>query len=153
DAWLTMTRNGVTLAKEVQFVEKGTFAPGAFDALKQRALLAVTTYLSGKFKVKVQSPGGTPQVGDGEYPIAVKLVDNPKADYEVKLLGGEHGRSSAGESSAHFYELGQDNERSLPDITLGHEAGHMILGASDEYADAEYPARPVFADHSLMGDF
>jgi hypothetical protein len=150
---LRHTRSQVTLTKEVHFVEMGTFGPGAFNTLKGRVIAAVTSYLSGKYKVRIASPAGPPKVGDGDYPIIVQVNDNPSSDYEMNLHGGEHGRSSAGESSADIYELGQPSQASILDIQLAHESAHMILGASDEYADAEKPARTLYTDHSLMGDY
>jgi hypothetical protein len=146
-------RNGVTISKDVKFIEAGTFRPGKFAALKGRILGAVTSYLSNKYKLKVQSVGSTPQPGDGEYPITVRVNDNASASYPVTLHGGAHGRGAMAETGGNIYELGQATEAAVPTIYLAHESAHMILGASDEYANASVPGRVVTSDHSLMGDF
>jgi hypothetical protein len=151
--WLRHTRGEVTISKDVHFVEEGTFAPGKFSALKLRVVAAVTTHLSGKFKVRIASPTPPPKVGDGDYPIVVVIRDNPSADYEVNLHGGKEGRSAVSERGGDFYELGQTGEGGIPDATLAHESAHILLGASDEYADASAPARTVYTDHSIMGDY
>src|SRR5262245_9138970 len=151
--WLRHTRGEMTVSKGVEFVEKGTFAPGGFDALKRRMLAAVTSYLSRKYKVKIQAPSGPPKVGDGEYPIVVELYEDSSSKTTVNLHGGTHGRGALGESSGNIYELGQAGEASVPDVYLAHECSHLMLGANDEYADAKYPARTVYTDNSLLGDF
>jgi hypothetical protein len=149
---VALFRNGLTVSKEVEFVEKGKFGPGGFSTLKTRIINAVTTWLSGRYKVRIASVG-TAREGDGVYPITVQVIDNPSADFTMKLHGGEHGRSSVGESSGNIYELGQASESGIMDITLAHESAHLVLGADDEYADADEPGRKVFTDHSLMGSY
>lgn len=150
---LTLLRGGLTISKDVHFIQAGTFGAGAFDALKARVISAVTSFLSGKYKLKIQTPGGPPQEGDGEYPITVNVVDNSSATYPLTLHGGAHGRSGVREDGGDIYELGQGTETSVPNIVLAHESAHMVLGASDEYANASIPARAVYTDHSLMGNF
>src|SRR6185437_12112922 len=68
--------NGLIVSKDVHFIQTGTFGAGKFEALKARVVAAVTTYLSGKYKLKIESASGTPQPGDGTYPITVQVVDN-----------------------------------------------------------------------------
>lgn len=151
---MSLWRNGVVFHKEVNFREKGTFDPGNFDKLRARCKKSVDTHLSRKFKVKIESPGPESKPGDGEYPIIVRLLDKPGADYDVDLHGKTHGRSSMGSSSGDVFELGQDTETEAPEVMLAHEFGHAIIGAPDEYADADDPdPRAVFTDNSLMGDF
>jgi hypothetical protein len=152
EAVVSMWRNALVVSKHVKFIEDGTFAAGAFDALKARLIAAVTTWLSRKYKIKIASPGA-PQPGDGEYPIEVICIDDPSADYPMHLHGGESGRSGVDEDEGNIFEKGQGSETSVPDITLAHESAHMMLGASDEYANAKIPHRVVTNDHSLMGDF
>ncbi len=152
EAVIALWRNGMVVNKHVKFISKGTFAAGAFDALKARLIAAVTTWLSGKYKVRIASVGA-PQPGDGDYPITVSCTDDPSADYPMNLHGGAHGRSGVDQSEGNIFELGQASETSVPDITLAHEAAHMMLGASDEYANASVPGRVITTDHSLMGDF
>ena len=36
---------------------------------------------------------------------------------------------------------------------MAHESSHMILGASDEYANATVAGRVIHTDHSLMGNY
>ncbi len=151
-AWLRHTRGEITISKEVKFIEEGTFRSGGFERLKQRLIQAVTDYLSRKYKVKIESSAGR-QVGDGTYPIVVQVTDNDSADYPLRLHGGAHGRSGVRESGGDIYELGQATETSVPDVALAHESAHMILGASDEYANPRIPARTLYTDHSLMGNF
>jgi hypothetical protein len=152
EALVALSRSGLTISKDVEFVEEGTFGAGGFAALKARIIAAVTTYMTGKFKVKIQSVG-TPREGDGEYPISVLVNDNAGADYPLRLHGGEHGRSGVDEDGGDIYELGQASETSAPDVMLAHECAHMILGASDEYANASVSGRVVYTDNSLLGDF
>ena len=148
-----MFKDGLTISKDVQFIEEGTFGTNGFDTLKGRVMGAVTSYLSGKYKVKVSSPTDGPKDGDGEYPITVRVNDQPSAEYPMRLHGGEHGRSEVDENGGDIYELGQDTETSIPDIVLAHESAHMVLGASDEYANSSVPGRVISNDHSLMGNF
>jgi len=148
----SLFRSGLVVTKEVEFAEKGTFAPGAAQALKTRMINAVTTWLSGKYKVRIASIGPARQ-GDGDYPITVRLVENSSADYTVRMHGGEHGRSSMGETRGDIYELGQASEAGIMDITLAHESAHLVLGSDDEYADAEHPGRTLYTDHSLLGSY
>lgn len=150
---MVLFKDGLTISKDVNFIENGTFAPGGFEALKIRLIAAVTTYLTGKYKLKIASADGTAKEGDGEYPITVKVNDVSSADYPMNMHGGAHGRSGVNESEGNIYELGLASEASVPDITLAHESAHMILGASDEYANASVPGRVVHTDHSLMGNF
>jgi hypothetical protein len=145
--------NGLIVSKEVHFIQAETFGPGDFDALKGRVVSAVTSFLSGKYKLKIQSASGHPEPGDGEYSITVQVVDNSAASYPLTLHGGASGRSGVTQSGGDIYERGQGSETSVPDITLGHESAHMILGASDEYANASVPGRVITNDHSLMGNF
>lgn len=152
EALVALSRTGLTISKDVQFIEKGTFAAGGFAALRARLIAAVTTYLTGKFKVKIQSVGA-PREGDGVYPITVLVLDNSSADYPMRMHGGEHGRSGVDEDGGDIYELGQASETSAPDVMLAHESAHMILGASDEYANASVAGRVVYTDNSLLGDF
>jgi hypothetical protein len=149
---VALFRNGLVVQKEVEFSEKGTFAPGGFQALKTRTANAITTWLSGKYKVKVQSPGGARE-GDGEYPITVHLIESSDADYTIRLHGGEHGRSSMGENRGDLYELGQASETALRDVTIAHESAHLMLGSDDEYADPDDTDRTVYTDNSLLGDY
>ncbi|MFI9586940.1 hypothetical protein ACIHCQ_35110 [Streptomyces sp. NPDC052236] len=146
-------RNGVLITKEVKFISAGTFAVGGFEALQNRMITAVTSYMTGKYKLRVGPPGGGPTTGDGDYPITVRVVPNPSATYPVTLHGGLHGRSMASAAGGNMYQLGYSGETSVPDIVLAHECGHMILGASDEYANAQLPGRVITNDHSLMGNF
>jgi hypothetical protein len=148
-ASMAHSRSDVQITKKINFVDKGTFAAGGFAAMKTKAFTAITTYLDNKFKVKIEpQAGGAASPADGVYPLRVSATDDGSGT-DVKLVGGEHGRSNAGK----FYELGQGTETTLPDITFGHEMAHVILGAPDEYADPEHPTRTVMTDHSLMGDF
>jgi len=152
ESLVALSRSGLTVSKEVEFVSDGTFAPGAFDALKLRIINSVTTWLSGKYKVSIQSPGGARE-GDGTYPITVRVIDNPSADYTITLHGGKHGRSSMGEDDGDVYELGQASESGIMDITLAHESAHLVLGADDECANGSDPGRTVYTDHSLLGAY
>jgi hypothetical protein len=153
-SWVSLYRSGLNISKRVKFVEQGTFAAGGFAALKARIIAAITTYLTGKFKLKIQSVGA-PQEGDGVYPIVVRVIDDSSAPYPLRLRGGAHGRSAVDEDGGDIYALGQGTETSVPDIVLAHESAHMILGASDEYANASVrvTGRVVYTDHSLLGNF
>ena len=117
-----------------------------------RIIAAIASYLTGKFKLKIQSVGA-PQEGDGVYPINVRVIDDSSASYPLRLQGGAHGRSAVDEDGGDIYELGQGTETSVPNVVLAHESAHMILGASDEYANASVAGRVVRTDHSLLGNF
>jgi hypothetical protein len=150
----TLFPSGLTVAKNVNFIEDGTFGPGGFDTLKARVIASVSSYMSNKYKVKIEpGSGAEASDNDGEYPITVVINDDSSAEYPMHLHGGAHGRSGVNENEGNIYELGQATETSIPDITLAHEAAHMILGVSDEYENASIPGRVITDDHSLMGNF
>ena len=113
---------------------------------------AVNSYLSGKFKLKIESAGGARE-GDGEYPITVQIIDDPSGPFPVELHGGVHGDAYMTEDGGHLYELGSVGETQELDVTMAHESAHMILGASDEYASATVPGRAIHTDHSPMGNY
>ena len=71
---VSLYRSGVRLSKRVKFVERDTFAAGGFAAFKGRMISAVTAFLSNKYKLKIESPGGARE-GDGEYPITPSIDD------------------------------------------------------------------------------
>ena len=149
-----MLRNGVLITKEVKFESVGTFTPATgFATLQNRVITQTAAYLSGKYKLRVGPPGGGPTTGDGDYPIIVRVVANPAASYPIRLHGGVGGRSGVTQAGGDYYERGQGSETSLPDVTIGHEGAHMVLGASDEYANASIPGRVISNDNSLMGNF
>lgn len=151
---LAMMRTNLLITKEVHFVQTGTFAhDDGFDTMQQRTINSVRSYLNKKYKIKIESGGGAAREGDGEYPILVRMGDSSGSQYEVRLHGGEHGRSAVNEEGGDLYELGQESETSIPDVVLAHECAHMILGANDEYANEEIPARQLYTDNSLMANF
>ncbi len=150
---LTMFNHTFAITKEVNFVDSGGFAEGAYVRLRTRTISAIRSYLDRKYKVKIESPEGERQHGDGEYPIVLSVAHNSSADYSVELNGGEAGTSYMSSSGGEIYELGQPGEGMIPDITLAHEGSHMVLGASDEYANARVPARVLTDDHSLMANY
>jgi hypothetical protein len=151
DQWMALYRSGLFVAKAVNFVETGTFAPGGFAALQARVISAVAAYLDNKYKIRIVSPGGA-RDGDGDYPIRISVASD-SSGHRLNMHGGVHGRSGVTESGGDIYELGQVTETSVPDIVLAHECGHLMLGASDEYANASMPGRVLHTDHSLMGNF
>jgi hypothetical protein len=151
---VTLFQSGVIISKDIQFVKRGRFrSNNDFEMLKNRIINSVRTYLTNRFKLKIETPGGAPQPGDGEYSIRVQFIDNPSASYRMLLFGQRHGRSGVLPNQGSIYELGMPGETHETDTTLAHESAHILLGAHDEYADAEFPARPVFTDHSLMGNY
>lgn len=151
---MSLWRNGLVFHKEINFQEKGKFNAGDYDKLKGRCNKAVADHLSRKFKVRIASGGPEAKPGDGVYPISVRLLDKSGADYDVRLHGQTHGRSSMGSGSGDVFELGQDTETEAPEVMIAHEFGHAIIGAPDEYADADDPdPRAIHTDNSLMGDF
>ncbi len=147
-------RNGILITKNVKFTSVGTFgSAGGFAALQERVLAAVTRYLTGKFKVRVGPPGTGATTADGDYPITVRVIHDTGSGYEVRLHGGAHGRSAVDPRGGDFYELGMAEDTVISDVVLAHESTHMVLGASDEYANASVPGRVISNDHSLMGNF
>jgi hypothetical protein len=150
---LTMLNHTFAITKEVNFVDGGGFARGAYVRLRNRTISAISTYLNRKYKVRIASPDGSAQPGNGDYPITVAVTHNASAPYSVTLHGGAHGSSAMSTAGGDIFELGQATETSIPDITLAHEGSHMVLGASDEYANASLPARVLTNDHSLMANY
>jgi hypothetical protein len=152
---VTLFKSGVAISKDVRFVRAGRFrSKDDFERLKNRIIDSVRTNLTNRFRLKIETPGGgPPQQGDGEYTIRVNFIENPSAAYRMTLYGQRHGRMGMGATSGTVFELGQPGDTEPPEIALAHEGGHVLLGAHDEYADASYPARQVFTDHSLMGNF
>jgi hypothetical protein len=67
------------------------------------------------------------------------------------MHGGTHDVCSVDEKGGDIYELGLPEEAVVPDVVLAHESAHLLLGASDEYANAKVPARRIYNDNSLMG--
>ena len=154
DSLISHTLTKFDISKEVEFVEKGSFLSGGFATLTARVISSVSTHLDNKFKIKIEpGPGATALDIDGEYPIRVSLSSNPKADYTLKLHGQEHGTSSMSESGGDIYELGQPSQTLISNVTLGHESAHLILGLSDEYANASVPSRTIYTDNSLLGNY
>ncbi len=154
---LSLFPSGVRVSKQINFVPAGDFGVrhggmAAFNALKARFIAAANNALSNKYSVEITSPGA-PQPGDGTYRISVFVNEDNGAPYNVNMIGGQHGTSSAGGAFGTIYELGLPSEHMQSDVTMAHESAHMILGASDEYADASFAARPLFTDHSLMGNY
>jgi hypothetical protein len=150
---LTMFNRTFAITKEVNFVDDGNFATdGDYEALRSRTINAIQSYLSRKYKVKIISADNE-QPGDGEYPITVGVTHNSAADYSVTMHGAAAGSSQMATGGGHIYEQGQPGEGTIPDITLAHEGSHMVLGASDEYANAAVAARVLTNDHSLMANY
>lgn len=155
---MVLSQDLLTISKDVNFVAADSFVhdQSGFEALKNRLIAAVTNYLSGKFKLKISSTHDEQgHEADREYPIMVKLVHNPSANYLLFLHGGVHGEGYVKKLQGHIYELGQKegNENIVPSVYLAHEGAHLILGANDEYAGVWPPVTDVYQDHSLMGNF
>ena len=148
-------QSGVMIAKDVRFLKRGNFhSNDDFITFKNRIMEAVRTRLTNRFKLKIETPGGQAQAGDGEYPIRVRFIENPSAPYRMRLFGQRHGRAGVTPTRGSFYELGIQGETQESETTIAHESAHVLLGAHDEYADAQAPAsRQVFTDHSLMGNY
>lgn len=156
---MVLSQDKLTIEKVVNFRAAGTFMydQAGFERLKERFIAAVSTYLSGKFAVRIESLGDTEQdaPADGEYPIIVRLGHNLDANYLLYLHGGIHGRGGVTKLRGHIYELGeeQEGETRVPDIYLAHEGAHLILGADDEYDYTWLPQTNIYQDNSLMGNF
>lgn len=152
---VTLFRSGVVMSRDMRFVKRGRFRSDAdFVALKNRVIDAVRTRLTARFRLKIETPGGAPaQPGDGEYTIRVVVIDNPSATYRMNLHGRRNGRASVNTNSGTIFELGPPGDTAVSEASMAHECAHVLLGAHDEYADAAFPARQLFADHSLMGNF
>ncbi len=149
---LSMLNEKLLISKEVNFFNMGGFAEqGGELRLQGRMMAAVKEYLSDKFKLRIQSPDGQTLPGDGVYPISVRMTSNPSAEFSIELYGGHHGLAHMDQDKGEIYELGQDGEEIVSDVTLAHESAHAILGASDEYAHRRFPNRKVYTDHSLLG--
>ncbi|MDX6410676.1 MAG: hypothetical protein QOE91_192, partial [Gaiellaceae bacterium] len=112
---------------------------------------AVNTYMNDMFKIVA-----TPKAADAgtafDMPITVKIVDDASG-HPVNCHGGVHGRSEMTTTGGELYELGQSTETTLPAVTIAHEFGHAMLGASDEYANPAVPARVLTSDHSIMANY
>ncbi len=142
----------ITVKKNIRFVAGGDFTDPAnradFEALRDRMIATVRTYLNRKVKLTMQ-PRGTAECPCQEVHIVFEVAVVESGGYAVTLLGNEHGRGNV----STIYELGQETEAQVPDVYLAHEMAHLLLSADDEYQDDRYPDRTVFTDNSLMGDF
>lgn len=141
----------ICVFKPVKFEVIGGGTPTQVAAFKQQVLNAVTNILSNKFKVKVASI--PPVSSHKSFPIEVEFKEDTGASFSISLNMGTHGRCICSANRCELFELGQGTETHIPDMTIAHECGHAILGLSDEYADSEYPARTVYIDNSLMGNY
>ncbi|MEY3442987.1 MAG: hypothetical protein RLZZ519_1268 [Bacteroidota bacterium] len=151
---LSLLNDQLAITKEVNFISMGGFEEQGGDwILRGRMIAAAREYLSNKFKLRIRSTDGQYQAGDGVYPISVNLSNNPSAEYPIELYGGHIGRSNMRQDKGEIYELGQSGDGKIWDITLAHEASHVILGTGDEYYEPEHPERQVFKDHSLVGAY
>jgi hypothetical protein len=168
---LELNRDPATLPTSVTISLGVTFKPfagftspfdKAFIAFKTRVFNAAKTWMDSKFKVHCK--GNNASQPDRDLPITFRLDEIPNG-MEIQCWGGTHGISevkykpaSGGnppDSWMNLYELGQAGETSLPDVTMAHELGHALLGASDEHANvvgAPVPNRKVTNDNSIMGD-
>ncbi len=90
---VTLFQSGVVISKDVHFVKAGRFRRSDdFARMKNLVMEAIRLKLTNRFKLKIESPAGSPQSGDGEYTIRVQIIDNNSASYPMVLHGQRHGR-------------------------------------------------------------
>jgi len=160
------TPKAVNIVLGVNWTRDGTWPTWeAFKAFVQRVKDVSSRYMNGKFKIHCEplQTKSDRQMVPLDLPISIRLEDDANG-FTAQCHGGEHGKSevkykpgkggAAPDLWANLYELGQTGEKGLPDVTIAHEMGHAVLGASDEYANAAAPRnRFISKDHSIMGDY
>jgi hypothetical protein len=111
-----------------------------FEAMATRFLAAANDYLGGWYALKITGaePGCTAPCRDIEMPIRVRLV-RQAGGHPITISPGS-GRETAGQLYG-----------STSTGTLRHEAGHVALGASDEYREPGVACRE--GEHVEERDF
>ena len=145
-------KNTILVSLGVKWVKADTWADDtAFNAFTTKVKGAVNSYMNNMFKITA-TPKGADAGAPFDMPIAVQVVDDTSG-HPVNCHGGVHGRSQMTTTNGDLYELGQSTETTLPNVTIAHEFGHALMGASDEYANPAVPARVLTSDHSIMADY
>ena len=145
-------KNTILVSLGVKWVKADTWADDtAFNAFTTKVKGAVNSYMNNMFKITA-TPKGADAGAPFDVPIAVQVVDDASG-HPVNCHGGVHGRSQMTTTNGDLYELGQSNETTLPNVTIAHEFGHALMGASDEYANPAVPARVLTSDHSIMANY
>jgi hypothetical protein len=151
---LNKTTGRVQIQLGINWVQQGTWTDDtAFQTFVRSAKTAVYGYVDNKFKI-ICTPSAS-DVGTAkpaELTIDFLLYDIDSG-YKIECFGNQHGRSAMTQAGGKLYELGQTTETTLPPITVAHEFGHCLLGASDEYANSAAPGRTLTNDHSIMANY
>jgi hypothetical protein len=154
--WTALYRTGLTFFKRVQY----NFDAGVSAADQARFRLevqeGVNRHMNGHWKLRIASVG-TPQEGDGDYPIRFDVTEGTTGAYPIAVHAG-NGRCATGEDGGEWYVDSMVGDS--PDqrrAYFAHELGHGILGAPEEYpvdpGSTHDPGRTVTHDQSVMGNF
>lgn len=151
---LNKTTGRVQIELGIHWVKQGTWADDtAFQTFVRSAKAAVYGYVDNKFKIIcTPNASGAGTAKPQELTIDFLLYDIDTG-YKIECFGNQHGRSAMTQAGGKLYELGQTTETTLPPITVAHEFGHCLLGASDEYANPAVPGRTLTNDHSIMANY
>ena len=153
------TTGTATVSLGIQWIRTGTWgaspdrAEEVYNGFIAWIRSTISHYLNGHFKVMCspnQSDAGATR--PREVLISFRL-DDDRAGYPITLVGQGHGTSFMSTTGGTVYQLGLPNETAQIPQTVAHELGHALLGANDEYTDPSDPSRPIFTDHSIMGNY
>jgi hypothetical protein len=151
---INKTTGRVQIQLGINWVKQGTWADdAAFEKFVRSAKTAVYGYVDNKFKIICTpdaSDAGTAKPKELTIDFLLYNIDD---GYKIECFGNQHGRSAMTQAGGKLFELGQTTETTLPPITVAHEFGHCLLGASDEYANSALPDRKLTNDHSIMANY
>jgi hypothetical protein len=135
----------LTVRKEINFVRAGSGASQLsetdFNELKERILRIANEQLNGWVSLHVDQTDGCPiQCVNGDISVTVVASEGSGTHSTTLNLHRSFGREDAG-------NIGADASTR----TIWHEMGHIVLGAADEYAEANRPdgtPRPASRVHT-----
>ena len=122
----------LTIRKEINFVRAGAGAnqlsENAFNTLKDRILRIARVKLNGWVSINMTSPAGCSLNCTNGIRVIVVTTEGNGSYASTLNLHPTFGRENAG-------NIGAD----ASDRTIWHELGHIVLGAADEYPEANRP--------------
>lgn len=151
---LNKTTGRVQIQLGINWVKQGTWTDdAALQTFIRSAKTAVYGYVDNKFKIICTPDASDAGTAKPKTLTIDFLLYDIDTGYQIECFGNQHGRSAMTQAGGKLYELGQTTETTLPPITVAHEFGHCLLGASDEYANAAVPGRTLTNDHSIMANY
>lgn len=151
---LNKTTGRVQIQLGINWVQQGTWTDDtAFQTFVRSAKTAVYGYVDNKFQITCTPDASDAGTAKPKTLTIDFLLYDIDTGYKIECFGNQHGRSAMTQAGGKLYELGQTTETTLPPITVAHEFGHCLLGASDEYANPALPGRTLTNDHSIMANY